>query len=150
MKKIVIDTNVLIDGARDEHSAAWLIIQDVLAGQLTAFISQKLEREIRLILNRKMEDQEYYQRIEKFLAAAQRVELQPHGRLVPDDPEDDKVLATAIDANADALITADKHLLILDPYDSIRILTPIQFQNIRKANDSSAWEDFLKQIGIES
>lgn len=148
MKKIVIDTNVLIDGARDEHSAAWLIIQDVLAGQLTAFISQKLEREIRLILNRKMEDAEYYQRIEKFLDVAQRVELKPHGRLVPEDQEDDKVLATAIDANADALITADKHLLTLDPYESIRILTPIQFQNIQKADSGSAWNDFLKQIGL--
>lgn len=148
MQRIVIDTNVLIDGARDENSAAWLIIQDVLNGTLTAFISDKLEREIHLILNRKMEDQEYYQRIEKFLAAAQSIELQPHDRLVPDDAEDDKVLATAIDGEAEALITADKHLLTLDPYENIRILTPVQFQNIRQANSGSAWNDFLKQIGI--
>lgn len=148
MKRIVIDTNVLIDGARDENSAAWLIIQDVLNGTLTAFISHKLEREIQLILNRKMEDQEYYQRIEKFLDATQQIQLSSHGPLVPEDAEDDKVLATAIDAKADAIITADKHLLTLDPYENIRILTPQQFQNTRRANSSSAWGDFLKQIGL--
>lgn len=148
MKKVVVDTNVLIDGAQDENSAAWLIIQDVLSGNLTAFISQKLEREMRLILNRKMEDEEYYQRIEKFLDTAHHIDLQPHDRLVPDDHEDDKVLATAIDSGAEALITADKHLLTLDPYKNIRIITPVQFQNIQKTDSGTAWGDFLKQIGL--
>lgn len=145
---IVIDTNVTLDGVRDEHSAAWRIIQDVLDGRLTAHLSHPLEREIRLILSRKLDDQEYAQRIERFLATARRVELRPHGSLVPDDPEDDKVLATAIDAHADAVISSDKHLLTLDPYGSIRILTPVQFRNAQQADSPSAWADFLKQIGL--
>lgn len=148
MEKIVIDTNVLIDGARDEHSAAWLIIQAVVDSTLIAFISRQLEREMRLILNRKIEDQAYYRRIEKFLEKARHVDLKSHGRLVPNDHEDDKVLATAIDAGADFLITSDRHLLSLDPYENLRIVTPVQFQNLKQSDNPSAWSNFLKQIGL--
>ena len=48
---------------------------------------------------------------------------------IPDlrDPDDVKIIATAIAANADVLITGDQDLLVLQAVQGIRILTPTQF-----------------------
>ncbi len=43
------------------------------------------------------------------------------------DPEDDYLLAHAIVAGADFLVTGDGDLLVLDPLGSLRILAPQEF-----------------------
>jgi uncharacterized protein len=43
------------------------------------------------------------------------------------DPDYDEVLATAIAANADIILTGDNDLLVLKEYHGIRILSPRQF-----------------------
>lgn len=45
------------------------------------------------------------------------------------DPDDDLVLATALAAQADVIITGDKDLLILKTHAGIRIRTPRQFMD---------------------
>ena len=47
---------------------------------------------------------------------------------MPLDPKDDAIVATAVKAKADYLVTGDrKHLLALETYESICIVTPRQF-----------------------
>ena len=43
------------------------------------------------------------------------------------DPDDTKIIATAISANAEVLITGDQDLLVLQDVQGIHILTPAQF-----------------------
>jgi uncharacterized protein len=43
------------------------------------------------------------------------------------DPDDDIILATAIAANADCVVTGDKDLLVLGQYGPVRILRPAEF-----------------------
>jgi uncharacterized protein len=45
------------------------------------------------------------------------------------DPDDDLVLATALAAGADVIITGDKDLLILGAHEGIRIRSPRQFSD---------------------
>ncbi len=45
-------------------------------------------------------------------------------------PEDDLVLATALSANVDVLVTGDKQLLVRDGYKNLRIMTPRAFLDI--------------------
>lgn len=47
---------------------------------------------------------------------------------IPDlrDPDEAKIIATAISANAEVLITGDQDLLVLQDVQGIRILTPTQ------------------------
>ena len=55
----------------------------------------------------------------------------PEFRIVPGDLKDDMVIATAVAAKADYLVTGDrKHLIPLDPYGGIRIVTPRQFLDL--------------------
>lgn len=51
---------------------------------------------------------------------------------IPDlrDPDDAKIIATAIAANAEVLITGDQDLLVLRDVQGIRILTPAQFLDL--------------------
>jgi putative PIN family toxin of toxin-antitoxin system len=43
------------------------------------------------------------------------------------DPKDDKFLSLAVTANASCIITGDKDLLVLNPFQSIPIVTPAGF-----------------------
>jgi uncharacterized protein len=51
------------------------------------------------------------------------------------DPDDDMILACAIAASADYLITRDKDLLILDNHEGIAILTPEAFLQVLRIGD---------------
>lgn len=42
------------------------------------------------------------------------------------DPDDDAILATALAARADLLVTGDKDLLVLGSYEGIPIVTPAE------------------------
>jgi len=42
---------------------------------------------------------------------------------VPEDPKDSPILQAALLCGADYLISNDKHLLILDPFESLRIIS---------------------------
>ena len=46
------------------------------------------------------------------------------------DPKDNQVLASAVDGQADFLVTGDPHLLKLKNYKGIKIITPAQFHRI--------------------
>lgn len=43
------------------------------------------------------------------------------------DPDDDKFLETALAGDAQCIVTGDADLLALDPFQSVRILTPRRF-----------------------
>ncbi len=43
------------------------------------------------------------------------------------DPNDDMLLECALTAGADVIVSGDKDLLTLNPYQGIRILTPAEF-----------------------
>lgn len=47
-------------------------------------------------------------------------------RVVPGDPDDDHVIAAAVAAHADFIVSGDAHLLALKAFDAMPILTPAQ------------------------
>jgi uncharacterized protein len=52
------------------------------------------------------------------------------------DPNDDHVLACALEAKANFIVTGDKDLLSLGEFEGVRIVTPRQFLELR-GNSSS-------------
>ena len=44
--------------------------------------------------------------------------------MVPDDADDDKLVALALAARADVLVTSDRHLKNLPPIDGLLVLSP--------------------------
>ncbi len=47
-------------------------------------------------------------------------------RVVEDDPDDDHVVAAAVEAGADLIVSGDRHLLAMHAYLGIRVVAPVE------------------------
>jgi putative PIN family toxin of toxin-antitoxin system len=126
-RRVVLDTNVLVAAAYAERSASRRILEGCLRGELTAILSPDLEREYGHIAPRAVHGRNIERTLQELLRVAQRVQPQETPRIVPDDPDDDKLIAAARAAGADAVVTNDRHLLTLDPLGPLRVLRPVEF-----------------------
>jgi putative PIN family toxin of toxin-antitoxin system len=64
--------------------------------------------------------------LQRYLEVASLVEPERVARVVPDDPDDDQVIAAALAARADLIVSGDSHLLCLKEHGGIRIVTPAE------------------------
>jgi putative PIN family toxin of toxin-antitoxin system len=53
------------------------------------------------------------------------------------DPQDNKFLGLALDAGAKTIVTGDKDLLVLNPYQGIALNTPAEFLSLHRGPASS-------------
>lgn len=127
VRRVVLDTNVLIAAGYAADSASREIVDACLAGRLCALISPDVRREYEHILARALRRNEYRGELQRFVEQAEEVTPNQTPRVVPDDPDDDKLLAAAVAGNAEVLISSDEHLLQLRAHRGVRILTPTQF-----------------------
>lgn len=58
-------------------------------------------------------------------------------KVVKDDPTDDKFIETALNGNADYIVTQDRHLLDIKEFEGINIVTPEEFLRILKTYNSA-------------
>lgn len=65
--------------------------------------------------------------VRAYAARAKVVRTKTLERPASRDPDDDHVLATAVAARADAILTGDEDLLVLGNYEGTRILSPRQW-----------------------
>lgn len=129
-QKIVFDTNVVIstllfggelDGIRrlwQKKKITFLISRDVLEEYIKVLAYPKFsltEEKIKSIVE------------EELLPFVTTVRVKSRINHIKDDPDDDKFLALAVDGNADYIISGDKHLLHLNEFESINIMTGKEF-----------------------
>ena len=126
--RLVLDTNVVVSaliwGGSPRQVVALALRPDV-----ALFTSDALQDELRRVLARSrfaasLSSSERL--VEKaaygIVMAAKSVHVSHVPRVVPSDPDDDIVIATAVAADADVIVTGDRDLLSLDPHGTIRIL----------------------------
>jgi putative PIN family toxin of toxin-antitoxin system len=69
--------------------------------------------------------------VEDFLIKLSKISILVEPKSIPpvikEDPSDNNILATAIDGNANFIVSGDHHLTSLKKYSDIRILTPSEF-----------------------
>ena len=56
-------------------------------------------------------------------ATARFVRTKSKFKIVKEDPDDDEILATACDGDADYIVSGDRHLLVLERFRGIQIVT---------------------------
>src|SRR6516165_6445564 len=96
--RVVLDTNVLVAAAYNPGSASRRVVEACLAGELTPVLSPALRREYEYVLPRAARGRPYLERLRRLLEGAEVVEPAPVPRVVPDEPEDDKLVAAALAA----------------------------------------------------
>ena len=126
--RAVVDTNVLISGLL-WHGAPHTLIEKARTGDFVLVSSTALLAEFgrvvrrpkfRAILARLRTDPRRLQR--EISRLSETVEAPPLPKPASRDPDDDRVLATALAARADLIVSGDRDLLSLRAYDGIRIV----------------------------
>lgn len=122
----VFDANVWISGIQFGGKPAELI-QMARDGETEVFISQAILDETLRILRDKFHRtdlEEVRGFIERYTTTKEpSVTLD----VVKNDPADNKILECAVAAEANTVVTGDKHLLALKTYRGMRILRPAEF-----------------------
>jgi len=133
IKKIVLDTNVLISGViASGHSAA--ILDAIRRGQFEMVTSSHLLEEFMDVISRRRIARKYPKAAQEAEALLDFLRVYvsmapgiPGPENVSADRDDDYVLACALDGGVDCIVTGDPHLLDLKSYNNIPILTPREF-----------------------
>jgi len=146
--KIILDTNILIDATNDNFSFTWKIIDLVLQGKILAVASEKILKEYNLIIARNIKNKNDKQKLEDFIARVEIILVNKKLNIIPDDPEDEKFVECAVEANADYIISSDSHLLNLQKYQNVKILNPKDFwyKYSGEKDDEDEWKDLFRNI----
>ena len=130
MKKIVIDTNVIISAILFNNSPPGKAVK--LANQLgQILLSDVIFQEMQKTITRKKFDRylSYDSRrqiLSKLLLDSELVEI-TETITICRDPKDNKFLEVAVSGQGDLIITGDQDLLILNPFRGIDIITVNEF-----------------------
>ena len=137
MLKAVVDTNQFIISLISKKGPSAKLIDAWRDHKFSLIISQDIFTEIkrvfyypRIITARHLDKQD----IETFINFIEKRAIilshTPPIQVIKDDPDDDKILACALEAQADYIVSADQHLLRLRQYQNINIITAKEFLEI--------------------
>ena len=143
--KIVLDTNVLINGFKDEYSCEKKIIDAVIGGEIEAYANKQTLQENKLISGQLIDDDEYSRQLNDLFAQINWVVNRRQIRTVS-DPEDNKILESAVEAEADFLITSDNALLNIGKHQNVQIVKPSQFWVNYKDEGMDLWKQWTSFI----
>jgi putative PIN family toxin of toxin-antitoxin system len=129
--RIVADTNLLI-ASIFWSGAPYKIVQQALDGKIEIVTSKDILNEVRKVLKDPEEEfvlseQEIDDIVNGILLYAKLVEPAVTVDVVKRDPKDNPIIACALTAKAEFIVTRDKDLLVLKEYAGIKILTPEEF-----------------------
>ena len=134
MLKAVIDTNQFVSGLINHHGSSFQLLEAWRSQDFILITADEIILEMRRVL--------HYPRImRKYHLSAQDVDTFVHTvehnaivlshlpilKVIKDDPDDDKILACAVTAEADYIVSGDSHLLDLQFFKNIPIITVKEF-----------------------
>jgi putative PIN family toxin of toxin-antitoxin system len=117
--RAVLDSNVLARAVYSAGGPAEEVVRRLTAPPHVLILSEFLLQELRRVLRyprlrraHGLDDQEIERAVTVLESAAARVEMREEDviRVVPHDPDDDRVVACAVAAGADVLCTRNRHL----------------------------------------
>jgi uncharacterized protein len=138
--RAVLDSSVLVSAFLTRSGTSHTVLDAARGGAFVPCLSREILEETRRSLRDKVHtirryytypDERIDQHIADLAALSDLVGDLPKLRVIPLDPKDDMIVATAVAAKADYLVTGDKrHLLPLGEYQGIKIVTPRQLLDL--------------------
>lgn len=127
--RLVLDTNTALSGlvwrgtpsrviAAAEHGRVTIATSDILLAELHLVMSRR--KFVKPMARQKVEASERFETYKALAVVVLPASIQP---AITRDPADDHVLAAALGANADLIVSGDAHLLDLKRYLGIHIVT---------------------------
>ncbi|MCD9189290.1 MAG: putative toxin-antitoxin system toxin component, PIN family [Pyrinomonadaceae bacterium] len=129
--KIVIDTNIFIAIIGRKSPFRW-IFDCLINGRIRLCVSNEILFEYREILARKT-NEKIAENVIEFLSISpfvDKAEIYFNFQLIAEDEDDNKFVDCAISANAECLVSNDKHFRVLKTIDfpKVRILKLQEFE----------------------
>ena len=127
--KVVLDTNVFVSGIFFA-GVPGQVLEAWRDGKVLLVLSAEIFEEYFEVTHRL---EKRYSPIEKepilelLLAGAEIVTVPLSDKQISADPDDDKFIACAIASKAKVIISGDKHLLNMDGFQDLKIVTPSKF-----------------------
>ena len=140
MPSVVVDTNIWVSTIINPGGRYDTFVQEI-ASQGTLFTAEEILAEARDVVFRARIREKYHLTeagidlaLGKIRGFATVIIDLPDLNVVQADPDDNIIVACALKAGAEYIISYDPHLTDLKEYSGIRILTPKQFQPLLKKN----------------
>lgn len=138
MPKVVLDSSILISAFFTPHGTCAEVLRRA-PEHYHLYLSDEIiaETTSSLLYDEKSMARYGYGReeVEEFVVSLDQVATMvtdlPQERIVPKDPKDDIIIATALKAQAHYVVTGDRvHLIAMGEYRGIGIITPRQLLNL--------------------
>lgn len=128
MKRVVLDTNIIISSALG--GALVFVLEKWDEGKFTVIVTTDVVSEYFEVLNRPKFGlkQETIDRITHYIYQfSEFVVPEEQIRFIEEDPKDDKFLEAAIAGTVDFIVSGDKHVLAIKQFRSIPIISGREF-----------------------
>ena len=139
MIRAVLDTNILVSATLVSEGHPARIVDLWEKRQFVLLLSPLLLEEVQEVLRyprlrrrHGWSDEEIDAYVNRLTEMAVFTAGQLKVSVVSQDPDDDVLIACALEGKADFLVTGDQHLLSLESYEGIQIVAPARFwQHLR-------------------
>ena len=124
MKKVVVDTNILIS-ALGWKGNEYKLISKAMDDKIRLYTSIDLINESKKVALRpkfNFSEEEIDEFIDALIEASEVVAPEFKLDIITDDPADNKVLECALEGEVDLIVSGDRHLLKLKGFEGIRIV----------------------------
>lgn len=124
MLRIVLDTNVLVS-ATIHNGKPRKLLQAGIKGKYRILSSREILNEFSEVLQRpqfKMTRDDVIRIVSALIDTVENIHVTSDVRAVNSDPDDNVIVNTALDGNADYIVSGDPDLLDLEEFDGIEIV----------------------------
>jgi len=132
--RAVVDTNLIVSGTASINSVPYHLLEAWRNNEYVLVTSPSIIAEVHEVLNRphirsrfSLTNSQIQDTIQSFETRAFVTVEMLEVNAVKDDPDDDKLIAAALEGSATHIISGDQHLLKLGAYQNIPILTAREF-----------------------
>ena len=133
---VVLDINVLVSALikRGKPKELWL---KVVRKEFEFVSSRRILSDFLKVISREkfqgyVKERDIVDFLQAFHNTAKFVRVKSKLKVVKQDPDDDVILATAYDGNADYIVSGDKHLLKLKEFRGIKIVSVSEILDLLK------------------
>jgi len=135
MRRVVLDTNVIVSGALTKNGPPARILDAAQEDRFLWVASTPIIEEVKRVLNDKTLRSQYPNltnaHVGRVINLMNHQALRVAGALniavVKDDPDDDKFIVAALEGDAQFIVSGDRHLTVLKQFQGIHIQTPAEF-----------------------
>ena len=143
MRKAVLDSAVLVSAFLRRNGIAHHIVLRAQAGEFLIVLAEEILKETARVLltykrirNRyRYPDEQVHTYLSDLRAVSLVITSLPAIRVVIRDPNDDMIIACAVKARAQHIVTRDKDLLSIAKYRKIEIVSPENYIRLLRADN---------------